>query len=266
LPPRWPAIPRAQYRNADAAIKYRQSAMSLQGNHMARIFAMATAGPVRRQGRGRARSRSSLMLNRLQFAAFIEGSDKGNTRAKPRSGPNRTSSPPRSRRARRTSRKLVRGRKTGSLDQIKAAAGAVGQSCKACHDAVPEASSRPGAPASSVRPSGSAKPSTTRAVMADFFSILRHDDGADLGGVAHVVPPQGCRSTPSISSTRTRPSRAAAARSCCAPARVGVELVFADPAMAHRVRFGHQARDAGRQRLLVERLAHVEVQPRIVGA
>ena len=31
----------AQYRNADAAIKYRQSAMSLQGNHMARLFAMA---------------------------------------------------------------------------------------------------------------------------------------------------------------------------------------------------------------------------------
>ena len=31
----------AQYRNADAAIKYRQSAMSLQGNHMARVFAMA---------------------------------------------------------------------------------------------------------------------------------------------------------------------------------------------------------------------------------
>ena len=30
----------AQYRNADAAIKYRQSAMYLQNNHMGRLFAM----------------------------------------------------------------------------------------------------------------------------------------------------------------------------------------------------------------------------------
>ena len=31
--------------------------------------------------------------------------------------------------------KLVAAGKTGNLDQIKAATGAVGQSCKACHDA-----------------------------------------------------------------------------------------------------------------------------------
>ena len=31
--------------------------------------------------------------------------------------------------------KLVAAGRTGSLDQIKAATGAVGQSCKACHDA-----------------------------------------------------------------------------------------------------------------------------------
>jgi hypothetical protein len=31
----------AQFRNADAAIKYRQGAMSIQGNHLARVFAMA---------------------------------------------------------------------------------------------------------------------------------------------------------------------------------------------------------------------------------
>ncbi len=47
--------------------------------------------------------------------------------------------------------------------------------------------------------------------------------------------------------------------------RVGVELGFADPAVAHRVRFGHQAGNAVSERLLVQRLVHVKVQPRVAG-
>ena len=47
--------------------------------------------------------------------------------------------------------------------------------------------------------------------------------------------------------------------------RVGVELGLADPAVAHRVRFGDQARDAGAQGFLVQRLVHVEIQPRVAG-
>ena len=47
--------------------------------------------------------------------------------------------------------------------------------------------------------------------------------------------------------------------------RVGIELGLADPAVAHRVRPGHQTRDAGAQRLLVQRLCHVEIQPRVAG-
>ena len=71
----------AQYRNADAAIKYRQSAMSLQGNHLARIFAMAN-GQVPFDAKVAADQIEIVAtLNRLQFAAFIDGSDKGNTRA-----------------------------------------------------------------------------------------------------------------------------------------------------------------------------------------
>ena len=125
----------AQYRNADAAIKYRQSAMSLQGNHLARIFAMAN-GQVPFDTKVAADQIEIVaMLNRLQFAAFIDGSDKGNTRAKPEIWAEKDKFTAAINKSQDDIAKLVAAGKTGSLDQIKTAAGAVGQSCKACHDA-----------------------------------------------------------------------------------------------------------------------------------
>ena len=125
----------AQFRNADAAIKYRQSAMSLQGNHMARVFAMAN-GQVPFDAKVAAENIEIVaMLNRLQFTAFIDGSDKGNTRAKPEIWSERDKFNAAIAKSQEDVLKLAAAGKTGSLDQIKAAAGAVGESCKACHDA-----------------------------------------------------------------------------------------------------------------------------------
>ena len=75
-------------------------------------------------------------MSKLPFAAFVEGTDKGApTRAKPEiwteigqvqgSGAARC-------RTRWT--KLDAAAKTGNLDNIKAAFGSLGASCKACHD------------------------------------------------------------------------------------------------------------------------------------
>ncbi len=125
----------AQFRNADAAIKYRQSAMSLQGNHMARVFAMAN-GQVPFDAKVAAENIEIVaMLNRLQFTAFIDGSDKGNTRAKPEIWSEKDKFKAAIAKSQEDVLKLAAAGKTGSLDQIKAAAGAVGESCKACHDA-----------------------------------------------------------------------------------------------------------------------------------
>jgi cytochrome c556 len=125
----------AQWRNADAAIKYRQSAMSLQGNHLGRIFAMAN-GQVPFDAKVAADQVDIIAtLNRLQFAAFIDGSDKGNTRAKPEIWAERDKWNAAIAKSNEDVAKLVTAGKAGNLDQIKAAAGAVGQSCKACHDA-----------------------------------------------------------------------------------------------------------------------------------
>jgi cytochrome c556 len=126
----------AQYRNADAAIKYRQSAMSLQGNHMARIFAMVNGQtPFDAKVMNENIEIVALLNTRAQFAAFIDGSDKGNTRAKPEIWTEKDKWNAAVAKSQADVDKLVAAGKTGNLDQIKAAAGAVGQSCKACHDA-----------------------------------------------------------------------------------------------------------------------------------
>jgi len=125
----------AQYRNADAAIKYRQSAMYLQNNHMARLFAMIN-GQVPFDAKVAAENIEivALLNNRVQFAAFIEGSDKGSTKAKPTIWTEKDKFTAAVAKSQEDVLKLAAAGKTGNLDQIKAAAGAVAQSCKACHD------------------------------------------------------------------------------------------------------------------------------------
>ena len=124
----------AQYRNAEAAIKYRQSAMALQGNHMGRLGAMIK-GDVPFDAKVAAENiEITAVLNRLQFAAFIDGSDKGNTKAKPEIWTEKDKFSAAVAKSQEDVLKLAAAGKTGNFDQIKAAAGAVGQSCKACHD------------------------------------------------------------------------------------------------------------------------------------
>jgi cytochrome c556 len=109
--------------------------MSLQGNHMARLMAMAN-GQVPFDAKVASEQIEIIaLLNKLQFAAFIDGSDKGNTRAKPEIWAEKDKFNAAIAKSQDDVSKLAAAGKTGNLDQIKAAAGAVGQSCKACHDA-----------------------------------------------------------------------------------------------------------------------------------
>jgi cytochrome c556 len=126
----------AQFRNADAAIKYRQSAMSIQGNHLARVFAMVNGQtPFDAKVAAENIEIIGLLNSRVQFSAFIDGSDKGNTRAKPEIWAEKDKFAAAVAKSQDDVNKLVAAGKSGNLEQIKAAAGAVGQSCKACHDA-----------------------------------------------------------------------------------------------------------------------------------
>jgi cytochrome c556 len=124
----------AQFAKPEDAIKYRQSAMFLQSQTFGRVFGMAN---------GRVPFDAKVMsdnidlvatLNKLQFSAFVDGTDKGNTKAKPEIWAQKDKWNANVAKSQEDVAKLVAAGKTGNIDQIKAAAGAVGQSCKGCHD------------------------------------------------------------------------------------------------------------------------------------
>ena len=125
----------AQFQKPEDAIKYRQSAMALQSAHLGRVFAMANGRvPFDAKAVNDNIEIVSMLNTRLQFAAFIEGSDKGNTRAKPEIWAENDKWNAAVSKSQDDVTKLVVVGKSGNLDQIKAAVGGVGQSCKACHD------------------------------------------------------------------------------------------------------------------------------------
>lgn len=124
----------AQFQKPEDAIKYRQSAFTLMGSHFGRIAAMA-------QGRipfdAKAAADNAAILStvaKLPYSAFGEGTDLGTTKAKAEIW----TEMPKFREAADKMigevAKLDAAAKGGNLDQIKAAVGGVGQSCKACHD------------------------------------------------------------------------------------------------------------------------------------
>jgi cytochrome c556 len=124
----------AQFQKPEDAIKYRQAAMTLQGNHLGRVFAMANGRvPFDAKVIGDQIDIVAL-LNRLQFAAFVEGSDKGSTKALPEIWSAKDKWSAAVAKSQDDVLKLVAVGRSGNVEQIKAAAGAVGQSCKGCHD------------------------------------------------------------------------------------------------------------------------------------
>lgn len=125
----------AQFQKPEDAIKYRQSAFTVMANHFGRIGAMA-------QGRvpfdAKAAADNAMIVNdlaKLPFAAFTEGTDKGMpNRAKPEIWKESAKFKAAADKMIGEVAKLDAAAKSGNLDAIKAAAGAVGSSCKACHD------------------------------------------------------------------------------------------------------------------------------------
>lgn len=124
----------AQFQKPEDAVKYRQSVMFLQAQHFGRIMAMVN-GRVPFDAKA-AQENAALLdtIDKLPFAAFIEGTDKGNTRAKPEIWAEKAKFDAAAQKLQDEVAKLSAAAKTGNLDQIKAAAGPVGQACKACHD------------------------------------------------------------------------------------------------------------------------------------
>ena len=124
----------AQFQKPEDAIRYRQSAMTLMSAHLGRIGAMAN-GKVPFDAKIAAENADVLLtLSKLPYVAFIDGTDKGNTKAKPEIWSERAKFDSTASKLQDEVVKLDAAAKTGNLDQIKAAFGAAGQTCKSCHD------------------------------------------------------------------------------------------------------------------------------------
>lgn len=125
----------AQFAKPEAAIKYRKSAMSLEMTHLGRIFAMAN-GKAPFDAKVAAENAEVLAaVSRWQFSGFVDGSDKGDTQAKPEIWTEPAKFREKASRSQEDVIKLNAAAKTGNLEAIKTAVGSVAQSCTACHDA-----------------------------------------------------------------------------------------------------------------------------------
>lgn len=125
----------AQFQKGEDAIKYRQSSFTLMGTHFSRIAAMAQ-GKVAFDAKAAAENADILnTIAKLPYTAFGEGTDKGApTRAKPEIWKESAKFKEAADKMVAEVAKLDVTARGGNLDQIKAAVGGVGQSCKACHD------------------------------------------------------------------------------------------------------------------------------------
>ncbi|HTP74777.1 MAG TPA: cytochrome c [Burkholderiaceae bacterium] len=125
----------AQFQKPEDAIKYRQSALTVMANHFGRVGAMAQ-GRVPFDAKAAADNAAVVvMMSKLPWVAFGEGTDKGlPTRAKPEIWKDAATFKDRQTKMMAEAEKFEATVKTGNLDNIKAAVGALGAACKACHD------------------------------------------------------------------------------------------------------------------------------------
>lgn len=126
----------AQFAKPEDAIKYRQSSLFVMQQNFARVAAMA-AGRVPFDAKVAAESSEvAAYMSKLPWAAFGDGTDKGApTKAKAEIWTDKAKFNEYAEKMQGDMNKLNAAAKTGNLDSIKAAVGAVGGSCKTCHDA-----------------------------------------------------------------------------------------------------------------------------------
>jgi cytochrome c556 len=125
----------AQFAKPEDAIKYRRAAFTVMGSHFGRVAAMAN-GRVPFDAKAVAdNAEIAFIVSKLPYAGFVEGSDKGETNALPKIWTENDKFRAAAAKMQEEMAKLNVVAKTGNIDNIKAAVGETGRSCKACHDA-----------------------------------------------------------------------------------------------------------------------------------
>ena len=124
----------AQFQKPEDAIKYRKASFTVMAPHFGRIGAMAS-GKAPFDAKVAADNAAIVeTMSKLPWAAFGAGTDKGDTRALPDIWKEQDAFKAAADKMQAEVTKLAAATKTGNLDNVKAAFGAAGQTCKACHD------------------------------------------------------------------------------------------------------------------------------------
>ncbi len=129
-----PFAAQAQFAKPEDAIKYRKAAFTVMASHFGRLGPVVKGERPYNAEEVAANVAIVEQMVKLPYVAFIAGSDKGDTKAKPEIWANEA----KFKAAADTTGKAVAAlgvaAKAGNLDQIKLAFGEAGKSCKACHD------------------------------------------------------------------------------------------------------------------------------------
>lgn len=124
----------AQFAKPEDAIKYRKASFTVMAAHFGRLGAMAN-GRMPYDAKAAADNADVVAtLSKLPWAAFGEGTDKGDTRAKPEVWKEAAKYKEAADKMQAEIVKLNTAAKAGNIDALKVAFGPAAASCKACHD------------------------------------------------------------------------------------------------------------------------------------
>jgi cytochrome c556 len=124
----------AQFAKPEDAIKYRKAAFTVMAAHFGRVAAMAN-GRIPFDAKAAATNAEiANMMAALPYAGFVDGTDKGDTRAKAEIWTERDKFNAAATKMQEEMAKLNTAAKSGDQAAMRTAAGAVGQACKGCHD------------------------------------------------------------------------------------------------------------------------------------
>jgi cytochrome c556 len=124
----------AQFAKPEDAVKYRKAAFTVMAAHFGRVGAMVQGRVPFDAAAAQANLEVANTMAKLPFTAFGPGTDAGDTRAKPNIWSDNAKFTAAANKMVEEMGKLNTAAKSGNLDQIKAAFGPVGGTCKACHD------------------------------------------------------------------------------------------------------------------------------------
>jgi len=129
-----PFVAHAQFAKMEDAVRYRHAAFTLLAAHMGRIGAVVKGAQPYDKAAVEKDAAIMEMLSKLPWSAFPPGSDTENSKAKAEVWKEQDKFKAAAEKMQGEVVKLSTAAKSGDLTAVKTAFGAVGQSCKSCHD------------------------------------------------------------------------------------------------------------------------------------